>query len=382
MAGLTDTGWLSLTRAEILEAYEAYERAKISDKLDLGPDQVLGSVNAISADHHEQLWQLAEEAYAAFDLTNATDDRVVALGVTMGVPRRGATQGLVTTTCQFSAGGSYAAGALVAQVAGEPDNLWSNRFAVTVPSSGFFPVKFISTTAGAAAIAPAGTLTIIPTPVAGWVSITNAADAQPGLDIEPIDALRVRISQSTARGGLRTTGAVRAAVVSLPGVLSCDVYENVLAITANGIPPHSMRVVVWDGVGQAADDDEIAQAIWDHSATFSMGQQTGEAVDEELGVQVVQFDRATASAVTIAVNIQSASRVAASAVRAALVAAMPNIVGRELTFNRISSAVFAVAGVDDWVTFTVNGGTADLPAAPTTIYTLSTSNITVTGDVT
>ena len=45
------------------------------------------------------------------------------------------------------------------------------------------------------------------------------------------------------------------------------------------------------------------------------------------------------------------------------------------------SSVFSVPGVDDYVTFTVNGGTADLAASVSVVYTLDESDITVTGDV-
>lgn len=387
MAGLTSTGFLALTRAEALANIEAYLRAKISDRLDLSEDQVLGSLNAIVADHLEQLWQVAEEAYLAFDLTNATDDRVVALGVLMGCPRRGATKGLVRATVQLGAGLTFAPGELVAAVTDEPTNTWQNRSTITTVSSGFYSAVFESQTAGASAIAAAGTLEVIPTPIAGWTSITNAADAEPGLDLEPIDALRIRIAASVGRGGQHTTSAIRAAVVNVAGVLSCQVFENVLSVTANGLPPHSLRVVVWDGATQAASNNELAQAIWDHSATYSVGVQTGTAFDDELGAQLVNFDRATAVACTVAVQIQSASRVARADVRAAILAKWPGgsgtgLVGAEVTFHRVSGSVFAVPGVDDWVTFTVNGGTADLPASATTVYQLTEGNITVTGDVT
>ncbi len=44
---------------------------------------------------------------------------------------------------------------------------------------------------------------------------------------------------------------------------AANIATNTAAIAANGIPPHSMRVVVWDGTGQAASNGEIAQVIWD-----------------------------------------------------------------------------------------------------------------------
>lgn len=383
--GLTATGYTPRTLADIVEALTESLRSTISEKIDLSERSVLGNITQIFAAHLVQVEELAAAAYDAFDVEAADDDRVVALGILIGVPRRGPTKGLVDATLNLGASfAGAAAGGLVAHVVDEPANRWVNRDAVPSGADASADVVFEAETAGAAGVAPSGTLTIIAGPVTGWNSITNAADATPGTDIEAIEALRLRMQLAVAAGGSRTRNAIRAKLVQLDGVLSAEVFENTTSsVDADGIPPHAIRAVVWDGSTPAADDDEIAQVLWDTKAEgiLSDGGESGTAQDEVLGPVTVNFERATEDTIAVAVNIKSADGVAIADVKAAILAAMPNRVGAEVTFNKLSSSVFNVPGVDDWVTFTIDGGTADKAADINTIYTLSSDDVVVTGDV-
>lgn len=383
---ITATGYARRTLDVVLTSIQTFLREKISPKLDLSEDAVLGNVSNIAADHIDELEQLVEEAYHAYDPDNASDDRMAALALATGVPRRGATKGLVTVTINLDASQTYAPGDLAAHVVDEPTNRWLNRDEVVSTTAGNYSAVFESENAGAAAVAEAGTLTVIATPVSGWNSITNPAAATPGQDIEEIAALRIRREQAVASGGSRTRGAIRAKLIAIDGVLSAEVFENTSsAVDANGIGPHNIRPVVWDGSPAAADDDEIAQAIYDHSAEGirSQGTESGTARDPRTSAPAtINFDRATPENITVAVEIESETGVASDDVKAAILAEMPGRVGKGVSYNRLSGAVFDVAGVDDWVTFTINGGTADLAAVQDTIYLLDESDIVVSGDVT
>jgi uncharacterized phage protein gp47/JayE len=382
---ITSTGYSRRTRDEVLESIQGYLRDKISLKLDLSERTVLGNVGNLDADHIDQLEQLIEEAYHAFDPDNASDDRFVALALLTGVPRRGETTGLVTVELDLDASQSYAPGDLAAHVVDEPNNRWLNRDAVVSTTAGTYEAVFESESAGSAAVAEAGTLTVIATPVSGWNAVTNPEAATPGQDIESIGALRIRREAALSIGGSRTRGAIRSKLILLDGVLSAEVFDNPTSATdSNGIGPHNLRAIVWDGSPAAADDDEIAQVIYDHKAEgiFSQGSESGTAQDEVIGPVTIFFDRAATSAVTVAVDIESETGVAAADVKAAILERMPTRVGEGVVFNRLSSSVFQVAGVDDWATFTVNGGSSDLPAVQNLIYLLDEGDITVTGDVT
>lgn len=383
---ITDTGYQRRTIDVVLESIQSDLRDKISLKLDLSEDTVLGNYSNIAAKHIDELEELVEEAYNAYDPDNASDDRQVALALISGVPRRGEQKGLVTATINVTNAHTYAPGDLAAHVVDEPTNRWLNRDeVVTIVGTHDYSAVFQSENAGSPAVAEAGTLTVIATPVAGWNSVTNAAAATPGQDIESIAALRIRREQGVSSGGSRTRGAIRAKLITVDGVLSAEVFDNRTNSTdSNGIAPHGLRVIVWDGDPAAADDNEIAQAIYDFGpeGILPQGTQSGIANDPTIGPVEVFFERAVAVDITVAVNIESESGVAIDDVKAAILAAMPTRVGREVTFHKLAASVFAVAGVDDWVTFTVNGGTADLAAAQSRIYLLDEGDITVTGDVT
>lgn len=382
---MTATGYARRTLDTVLLSIQGFLRDKISLKLDLSERTVLGNVSNLQAERIDQLEQLIEEAYNAYDVDNASDDRFVALSLLTGVPRRGETHGLVTATLDLDAGQSYAAGELAAHVIDEPANRWLNRDGVSSVLAGDYEAVFESEFAGAEAIAEAGTLTIIATPVSGWNSVDNDDAATPGTDIEPIPALRIRREIALSPGGSRTRGAIRSKLALLDGVLSVEVFENTSnTVDVNGIAPKGLRVVVWDGSPAAADDDEIAQVIYDHKAEgiLSQGSESGTARDDDGNPVVINFDRPVTTDVTVAVNIDSATGVAIDDVKSVIMAKMPTRGGQEVTFHRLASSVFSVTGVDDYVSFTVNGGTVDLPAIQNRIYLLDESDITVTGDVT
>lgn len=381
---ITDTGYEPRTQGEIFESEQTYLRAKISSKLILTDRTVLGNWIRVGSDHLAELEEAQFASYNAYDRDAATSDRLSSLAILLGVPRRETpSTGLVAQTVNLGAGLTFAIGTLTVQVTDEPDNTWHNRDAVTSTSSRAYSVVFESDLTGSTAKATAGTLTVIPTPVTGFNSTTNAADAAPGKDRETDGELKVRMAQAVGAGAQNTAASIRAALVQLQGVLSADVFENrTVTIDAHGVGPHSIRCVVWDGSPAIAKNNDIAQVIWDRSATFSQGSQLGTAQDVSLGPVLVNFDRAAASAVTIAVTIVSAIGVAKADVKAALIAAMPGIVGKGIALEKLAAAVFNVPGVDDWSAFTINGGSANLADVQTLIYTLSSGDVTVTGDAT
>jgi uncharacterized phage protein gp47/JayE len=380
---ITSTGFTPRTTAEIVQEITDELRENISPSLDLSDSTVLGGLVQILAPKITELEDLSQEVYSAFDVDNASDDRQVALQLLRGIERRGPQAGLVTATINVSTALlTFAAGDLVAHVAGEPANRWENRDAESFGGSGNHDITFISQLTGSDARAPAGTLTVIADPVSGWNSVTNAADATEGTDIESITALKVRGELGVAASASRTRGGIRAALVDLDGVISAEVFENTTnAVDSRGLPPHSIRAVIWDGSPSAALDDDIAQAILDTKAEgiTSDGAESGTAQDPDVGPVVVSFARATATAVNVAVAIQSDSGVAEDDVVAAIEAAFPTRVGAELTYNKIGASVFSVLGVDDYSGLTVAGGSVDLAGSVSVIYVPGT--ITVTGDV-
>ena len=95
--------------------------------------------------------------------------------------------------------------------------------------------------------ANAGTLTVIETPVAGWISTINVTDATEGFLREGDDPLRKRYAANVQAGGCRTQGAIIAAVDAVDQVQQVTVFENTLDVTdpVSGLPHTPSKWWCW-----------------------------------------------------------------------------------------------------------------------------------------
>jgi uncharacterized phage protein gp47/JayE len=145
----------------------------------------------------------------------------------------------------------------------------------------------------------AGTLTSIATPVSGWSSVTNLLDALPGADQETDPALRARREAELAGQGGSTADAIRAKILAVnegssdpdhqPPTTVTVFYNDTDATDSDGLPPHSVEVLV-----QGGTDQDIVQAVWEAvgAGTATYGNQTpGVATDSEGNAQVVNWSR-------------------------------------------------------------------------------------------
>lgn len=135
-------------------------------------------------------------------------------------------------------------------------NTWNLPLLVTMPLSGEVTVTGTCAVPGNIT-AQAGTVTQIVTQIPGWQTVTNPQAAFPGLPVETDARLRQRQALSTALPAITPRESIQAAVANLAGVGRCHVYSNDTDIfDVNGIPPHSIAVVVEGG-----DATQIATAI-------------------------------------------------------------------------------------------------------------------------
>lgn len=377
--GVTEDGFVRKTRADILASIASKQRDLISKFLLTDSENtVIGNLNSPVVDELAIAWEAIEGAYHGFDPDNATGFLLKALAALTGVDAEGATKGLVTATVNLDASQDFEAGELVAHVDGDTSNRWVNRDAVSSTSAGDYQVVFESETAGSDAIAPAGTLTVIAQGTAGWNSITNASDATPGQDEEEIEELRQRREASLSPSGESTLPGLKTQVLAVEGVESVLVLENTEDVTANGLPPHSMRVVVWDGNPAAADTAEIAQTIYDNrpGGANMIGSVNANitTVNGETGVLVTNFDRATQHDLSIEIDY-SGDDVSFDDVKDALIAAADYDIGEDVDYDKLKCAVVVLDGVDAVNSFTIDGGTSDVVIGDTTIALLDSGNI-------
>lgn len=139
--------------------------------------------------------------------------------------------------------------------------------------------------------APAGTLTVIDTPVSGLSSILNVTDASVGRNVETDAELRLRRARTLQVAGKATPDAIRSAMLALEGVQDAIVFENdTLLVDGDGRPPKSYEVVVNGG-----DDQEIFDTVWDTkpAGIATVGSEVGTVVDSQGQPQTVRFSRPT-----------------------------------------------------------------------------------------
>ncbi|MBC3540667.1 baseplate J/gp47 family protein [Rufibacter sediminis] len=140
-------------------------------------------------------------------------------------------------------------------LAGEPFTL-SVSANLTISNTGSMGV-FVAKEPGAKFV-PAGTLSVIQTPVAGWTSVMNPGDGVTGRNIETDPELRLRRRQSVSYPATGTVDAIRSKLLQVSNIQSAVVIENDSgSVDEHGVPPQHIWAIV-----QGGDDDVIADILY------------------------------------------------------------------------------------------------------------------------
>lgn len=181
-------------------------------------------------------------------------------------------------------------------------NQWALPTTVTIPPAGFIIVTATCTTAGAVEAA-VGAVIDIATPTLGWQSVTNPSVASTGAPVESDAALRLRQAQSVAQPSSTVLFGILGAVKAVVGVTQAVIYENDTgSIDADGLPPHSIAVVVIGG-----DATAIATAIMLRKTpgAFTYGTTTIAVVDDAGVVHNISFFVPTVIAIKVGITIKA-----------------------------------------------------------------------------
>lgn len=299
--GVTATGFVAKPAADIRAELEAQFRTTFGNGIDLTPDSVFAQLIGIFSDRLADLWQAGQVLY-----TNAFPDGASGVALDQicaltGVSRLPATRTEVAVTLGGTPATVIPAGSRASIVgAGTVFETVSNY---TIGGGGTVAGVMRAIETGPKP-APAGTLTQIVTPVAGWTSVTNALDQSAlGRDLESDAALRLRRDLSLRALGSTSSAAIRAAVAEIAGVTSVRVFENATNTTdASGIPANSFEVVVVGGA-----NDSIAQAIYDRKpiGVGTFGTAAGTASDPSGAGHVINFSRPATVNAWVTVNLRA-----------------------------------------------------------------------------
>ena len=302
--GITDEGFTRKTQLVILDEIQQDQLADIADDLDVSTDQPLGQCNGIMSRHLGVAWEQLEELYHSNDPDAATGRALENVSKLSGTFRRGSTPSEAVLTCNLDTGTTLINGEAYAALADQPDVRWTPSLTLypdgyTAASDGPQPVTFVSEELGPIE-GPAGQISVIATPIVGWNSVVNAADAELGLNVDTDPELRLRRERELATVGSATLPSIEANVSqAFPDDLQhLRVFENETDLTdADGRPPHSIEVLIFDGVVPSIDDDELAQVIAESKAggIQSYGSESGNATVTQNGEEVIKpisFNRA------------------------------------------------------------------------------------------
>jgi uncharacterized phage protein gp47/JayE len=387
-SGLLPQGFIAPTQQEILADLVA-NILSVQPNLDMSPDQPIGQLLAAVAEKIAEPWEAVATIYNSMNPDAAEAQLLVNLSAITGTRPQAATYSIVAATLNLNAGVTVPQGSVV-MVSGQPNNRWTLQAAVT--NSGGSPANitgsFQSAVPGPFA-ANAGTLTVIGTPIVGWNSVTNAADAVAGLSADTDATLRVRRAGELAATGSGTVDAIRADLLQVTGIIQAFVFENTSLMTdVNGVPGKAVHAIIWDGVSPISNN-LIAQAIWNNkpSGIQSYGNVLGVAIDSQGNNQNVYFDRAVQVPIyfTLTTTPGSLTLAQTNAVKAAIAAFGATDLNLGVSVVALAFRAAALtAGITDVPTFFLGiapspVGTTNIVISQLQIATVSTTNILVNG---
>ena len=390
MSGITDTGFEVETLESILSRVELKQLADIRPDLDVSPESPVGQLNAVFANEIAELWQLGQQLYDSGDPDKATGDALAGTSKLSGTIRRGATFTTVVAELDLDAGATIETGVDWAQVAGKPNDQWTPVSNYTASVSGPQPVTFRSETTGPNPLS-VDTLTVITGSPAGWNSINNPDPAAIGIVPDSDQLLWERRAASLAATGSATALAIKSDVLASDHdkIVSVEVFTNMSDDTdADGVPPHSFEVLVFDGVGQNADPNKIAQAIYDSAGATDgiYGSTTGNATDADTGeVVAVPFSRPTVKNAYIDITVATSDSIVASELASYIATESQKLVatGKDIPWRQVDSLAFNFTNVSNVTDFAMGtspspSGAADIPVSSREIVYFDAGNINVT----
>lgn len=315
---------------------------------------VNGRLISLEADLVDQANAKIQALLDAFNPQNARGNLLFNLAPLMNKRRREAVKSTVTLTVTADANGAtIPAGSIVSPENG-PERFVTLAEVILAPSA-TDTVAAESQTFGPVEAA-AGTLTKIQTPVFGWDTVTNLADASVGRSLETEAQLRFRMLEtSSAPSG--TPEGIFAAVTGVSGVTYARVLFNKTAsVDANGIPARSVFPIIEGGadadLGLALLGSVSATAGYTTStdipgATFTEETVTNPANDQS---ESVWFARPSDNNITVEMTIETDTNYpgdGAARIRDAIVDFLDDWeVGKKLFSSRLYTPINTVPGID------------------------------------
>ena len=238
--------------------------AGLSTSVDFSDDEFLGMITGLLSVILGEADETIQAVYDARLRGNAIGAQLDVLGIVVGVIRNEATASVATVTLTGATGTVIPAGKILEGGGTNGDQRWTIDADVTL--AGGTGTATVTAENTGRIVALAASIDKIVTPVVGLDSVSNAADAIPGLNLESDAAYRARQQSSLQISGGSSTDAIRANVAAIDDVKHVAVIENdrSIAVVTGGISldPHSYAVIVNPTLTTAAQKKVVAEAIF------------------------------------------------------------------------------------------------------------------------
>lgn len=245
--------------------------------------------------------------------------------------------------------------------------LWDLPTTFTIGAGGTITVTATCETSGNIN-AGAGQISLIATPAAGLVSLTNTTPAAPGNPVETDSQFRARQALSVALPSISMVAGTVAAVAATPGVTRWNVLENPTgSVDAYGNPAHSITCVVENGANAA-----IAQAIYNNRSIgcYTNGTTTVNVTDAYTGaVMPISFLRPTYVPVYVSLSVHGLAgftTATQTAMQTAIVNYLNSLqIGQTVVLSELYGAALTARTNPDAPLFSIRSLTLGTAASPT-----------------
>ena len=296
--GISSTGFKRKRLNLLLEELNSEVKTIFGENFNVSPESPDGQVNGVISESNANLWELAEEAYNAFNPKAASGVTLSNLVQLNGITRLAATRSRVELTLTGDSGTVIPEGSLISTL--DTGDKLSTDDSVTIDGAGNAIVQATALEFGPISML-AGTITQIDTPLSGWDTVINDDNATLGTNDESDSDLRARRRRSVARDAQAIIDAIRSAVENIDNVTQAVVLENDTdAEDANGLPAHSFQVVVSGGT-----NIDVADAIWlkKPAGIQAFGDITVEVIDSQGISHDISFSRPTPVTIYVEVTL-------------------------------------------------------------------------------
>jgi len=294
MAGLTSEGFTPATLTEIQDRIKANIDA-VNPGFDFSPESPDGQLVEIMSYELSQVWNELALVYKSYDPSQTTGAALRNIGLITGIAYGSATRSQATVQLTGTADTTVPAGSIVADADG---NQFTTSFTALIPAS----VQVVSPISGVIPV-PAGTITVIVSPIPGWTAVAQASDGQGGATAQTEPAFRTVRNRTVLRNYTSSTDTMQARLVAL-GIDPVSVVENdnPTGTLPDGTPANQIHVTI--GPVALITDEEIALVILNTKpAGISTFGTTAVAVDDSQGnSHTINFTKAVA--VPIFMNIE------------------------------------------------------------------------------